>query len=617
MGAERACRALHLAAAALLLTGSAAGGVVASIQSTTVEEVRVRAWNPWPAGLHKGYQPIFVELINESDRERRVDLQLRDSQPERWVRRGLRLGPRIRARVELIEPVHALGGSSSFLRVTLDGGERTHVSGLGSGDWPDPRSHPIVVLCPSRPEPGSAERWTAELSTQVLGTSRGVLTSHGRTRPAAKTTPAEETAEEPNDDIPLAAVLFDEMPRRSEPWSSLDLVVIDTRSGLPEPERMAPLLEWVRTGGALALFGPRAAELAQAQPELAPWLEERFRGKARFGAAAPYACGLGTLFVSGSDGLFATPEQVATVRYAVKAARGFVPDPAGYELGELKLSIPGLAAIPYRAFTLLLIAFAILIGPVNFILVKKSGRPVLLLLTIPALALVTSLLLFGYAVFWQGLDVKTASHSYTVLDQRARRSATAEARMIYAGMAPGEGLRPAAGTVCHAAIPKPEGFRRQPEFVLHVELGEETLLSADYLPSRKAVNQVLLSDRAARARLEVEAAGEKLAVTNGLGARIDELLLRDREGGCHRLAAPLEPGARAELEPVPATQAIAQARLMWALNPVGGQFELLPASYVAHLAQAAFTDDCGIDTNELAGRHRVLGVLDLAEEAWR
>jgi hypothetical protein len=42
-----------------------------------------------------------------------------------------------------------------------------------------------------------------------------------------------------------------------------------------------------------------------------------------------------------------------------------------------------------------------------------------------------------------------------------------------------------------------------------------------------------------------------------------------------------------------------------------------PGCYLARLAASPFRDDCGVEMNELAGGHVVLGVLPLEPESWR
>jgi hypothetical protein len=285
-------------------------------------------------------------------------------------------------------------------------------------------------------------------------------------------------------------------------------------------------------------------------------------------------------------------------------------------------AIPGLARLPYRAFAGLLILFALVIGPVNFLAVKKRKNPALLLLTIPAIALVTTVSLLAYGILFQGVDVKSASYSIAVLDQREHRSACVESRQFFAGLAPAAGLALGPGTIVHAE-PLGGPYSRSDRRRLEVEHEGGTLLSGDYLPSRKATTQVLAVERAERARLDVRKSGAALQVSNNLGVGIEELVVRDPEGAFHVLEGPLPAGASAELRAPASPQALSAA-----LNDAQHQsFPFTPTSaapdppppgcYLARLATGPFRDTCGIETNELAGAHVVLGVLQIEPDAWR
>ena len=100
---------------------------------------------------------------------------------------------------------------------------------------------------------------------------------------------------------------------------------------------------------------------------------------------------------------------------------------------------------------MLLVAFAVLIGPVNLVFLKRIRRPALLLVTIPLLSAAASVGLLLYGIFYQGLDTKAARQSLTVLDQRSHHADTIERRKLFVGLSPGRGLRPGAAT---AVVPE-------------------------------------------------------------------------------------------------------------------------------------------------------------------
>jgi hypothetical protein len=263
----------------------------------------------------------------------------------------------------------------------------------------------------------------------------------------------------------------------------------------------------------------------------------------------------------------------------------------------------------------MLVLFALLIGPVNFILVKKLGRPSLLLVSVPAIALITSLGLVAYGVLSQGLDVKVVTRSFTLLDQRLHRASTVELRNLFAGGSPGPGMRPAEGSTCFV-----NGMHDWRDELLAIDQSDGTLLGADYLPVRRPVSHALLSDGAARGRLEVAVDGGELTITNGLGARVETLLLRAADGGYLRLLQPLEDGARARLAPFsPPTDAEFFSAVKAIRAALLGEAEdaLPPGTYLARLEASPFTDDCGLELVTRSGEHHVLGVLEREVEAWR
>jgi hypothetical protein len=204
-------------------------------------------------------------------------------------------------------------------------------------------------------------------------------------------------------------------------------------------------------------------------------------------------------------------------------------------------------------------------------------------------------------------------------------------RELFAGLAPARGLAPGAGTSVYASEDYSGGYGFGDRRYV-VELAGGTLLAGDFLPSRKRVVQVLAVERAERARLDVRPGdtdgpdgpdGPGLVVDNNLGVAIEALFVRDPRGELHRLASRLEPGASATLAVVPRGRAEELDELLGAPvpltpgRPAEHGFDPPGGCYVARLASGPFRDDCGIETNELAGSHTVLGVLPLDAEIWR
>jgi len=584
----------------LVLGGSASAGDETHRYSFDSE---VRAWSPWPATAQKGWAPLYLEIHNASDESHDYRLRARsnDFGSERLVESSLEVPAGERVALELLLPLGGLYTSQFGLQVRCE--DETLYFGNVVGGRRSVGLRHVLVVGDFEPAAGDLERWSEEISDAVLPDTVQRFFGSGPPPPTK------------SNNIVLTHARPEVLPRQHAAYSSLDLVVIDTRGALPDEEHLAALAAWVRLGGDVLFVGESALKACRASSALAPWTEARFARTRE--AGAEYRCGLGRLLVAEGPGDVLA--QTDLVRALLAENASLTPENGPWRGSGWVPTIPGLSALPRRTFTLLLLLFAAVIGPVNFLAVRRRRNPALLLITIPSIAVLTTLALLAYGILYQGIDVKSASHSVAVLDQRTHRSACVEAREFFAGLSPAAGLRPGPGTVLHAV---PDGAGRRDRFVVALE--RVPLLKGDYLPSRRRADQVLAVERAERARLDVHRTAGGLSVANNLGVVVRGLLVRDPEGGFHGLESPLEPGQEATLEPLASDVAV-DARvgrlLDGGLPPRNGkvvpQEQLVPASYLAALDASPFRDACGVETTELEGRHLLWGVLSQASGDWR
>ena len=101
----------------------------------------------------------------------------------------------------------------------------------------------------------------------------------------------------------------------------------------------------------------------------------------------------------------------------------------------LKFLIPSVKGVPVFAFVFLISVFTIVIGPLNYLWLWKRRRLYLLVLTIPATALGTSLLLFGYSAIAHGFSTKSRTRSLTVIDQQNDTAVSLSRIALYSGLA--------------------------------------------------------------------------------------------------------------------------------------------------------------------------------------
>ncbi len=100
-------------------------------------------------------------------------------------------------------------------------------------------------------------------------------------------------------------------------------------------------------------------------------------------------------------------------------------------------AIPGIEEVPILFFFLLIIAFVIVAGPVNFLYcLWKKRKPALLLLTLPASGFGFTLFILGYGFLSEGFSIKGVIVSSMLLDQEKHEKVEFAARSLYAGLPP-------------------------------------------------------------------------------------------------------------------------------------------------------------------------------------
>ena len=579
--------------------------------NTRVHNVHVTTTSDWSAAALKGYQPVRVELVNESSSPRSVQIILEsDYGRGDVVTQRFALEARGRLTAEMIVPTFALSGLDRWAREyslrALSGGKVGHISGVCGEEGQSPAS--VMVFTRGRLQAGKQEVWAAKIL--------GLVGEEGMPEEEDARAEVHRTLLGKGGVVPelaLGCSLFEFMPSRHEAYSSLDCVVVDLSRGAPASKQLEPLLAYARLGGKVVLLGEGAIQKAQNHELLSPLMEERFRETNHYFGTDDMelrACGLGkVLVVDTSAELFNGKPVQKAVKSLATIQNTLVPSQGGPYFRTMH--IPGVDKLPYKVFVGLLILFAILIGPVNFVWVKRTGKPALLLLTIPLISLAASLLLLSYGVLYQGLDTKSSSTSLAILDQRAERVDVIENRYCFVGLATEVGLQPAAGTACFPMTVS------DPKAVYAINVGESNVLSAAFFQSRIEMDQRFLSERTSRLRLVVEPKEGGLHVTNGFTCGLTKLVLRDAAGEVWKLTGGIAKGASAELEHVedpgvmPGRGSVIGG--VFDRTGLGVEFNLYEGSYYAQLDENIFQDDCGLEMNELAGRHGVVGILDLGD----
>jgi hypothetical protein len=213
--------------------------------------------------------------------------------------------------------------------------------------------------------------------------------------------------------------------------------------------------------------------------------------------------------------------------------------------------VPGIGRAPVGSFLILIAAFVVVIGPVNYFLLRRKRRLYLLLVTVPLGAALVTAALFAYALISDGLGVRVRVRSFTEIDQRAGRAVAWSRQSYYAGLAPSGGLTfPETAVVFpieHYPVERQHGALAAQWLVW----GDGQNLASGYINSRSTA-QFLVVESGPSSRgvfVEPEAGAAAVWATNRLAAMIDRLVVKDEQG---RLlgTTQLDAGQRGRLEAI-------------------------------------------------------------------
>jgi hypothetical protein len=156
----------------------------------------------------------------------------------------------------------------------------------------------------------------------------------------------------------------------------------------------------------------------------------------------------------------------------------------------------------------------------------------MLLLTVPALGLGTTLVLLGYGTFREGFGIRSIERTLTILDQEEHAAVAWQTRTLFAGLSP-SALRPRPDTAVACLEIDAADFRRAPAHQLRFRA--DGSLDGSLLPSRTLTTLGLVSVGAERARLRFERSpdGDLLVLAGpGLAPRAGEgtIVLRTPDG---------------------------------------------------------------------------------------
>lgn len=211
--------------------------------------------------------------------------------------------------------------------------------------------------------------------------------------------------------------------------------------------------------------------------------------------------------------------------------------------------IPGIQSVPVYSFLFFITLFAVVIGPVNYFVLARRNQLNALIITVPILALLTSVALFVFSAISHGFSVKGRTRSLTLVDQGLQSAVVSSRLSLYAGMTPSNGLQFSPETVVVPLWPRDVEFEGG-----SVDWTQTQHLTNGFLRARTKTQYHTIVAQAERGRLAIESPQDQtLRVTNGFEWQLEVLVVGDDQGTLY-FGRDIAAGSPASLKPISADE---------------------------------------------------------------
>ncbi|WP_223638469.1 hypothetical protein [Corallococcus sp. EGB] len=507
---------------------------------------------------NRGYTPIQVTVHNAGGQPRPVRLSI--SSQGRLTERSLQVGPRERVVTWMLLPADLQGGTLQLDSPGLD----TSARGFYLDGY---RGARVMVL-------GDVKAFEAATGLRRVSENMEPLVA---TRFVDPRTAPRELAAYAGYDAVLVAVPPDQVP--ADVWAVLESYAV--------------------SGGKLVLDQPPAnprLNLPLLQDEKAELSNYGFGFVRQFRACRTQTPGCG--FNLWED----TQRSQAVVTPAGPPPRWERHD----LLNDGRLPLLSTARAPVGRFMLLIVLFTLAVGPGGWMLARRKG-PLAVLITVPALAVLTSLGLVAWSVLVDGFSVHAARYSLTLLDRERSRAVTVGLNAWYANLAKDGVSMPASSVLL--APKEPE------DSPLLLDWTNGLVVKNSFLPSRSYREWGEVAVVPSRARLTARKADGGVQVQNALGAplkggtlKLDGRLwaLPELDDGAEGLATP----SGEEADDLLGLEHEPLSRFGDAMMPVMQALE--NGTFVARLGGRGFTPTAAMDVELEAAVHVVRGQVEEA-----
>jgi hypothetical protein len=268
--------------------------------------------------------------------------------------------------------------------------------------------------------------------------------------------------------------------------------------------------------------------------------------------------------------------------------------------------------VPTRGIAVIMLAFVVVIGPVNIIVLSRKNRRTWLLWTIPAISIFTTFLVFVYSFLREGVTPDVRIEGVTYLDQQNHRASTFGMTAFYCPLTPGEGLFFSSETEATPLVTTwdQRGAAREVDWTQGQHLGRGRV------SARVPAHIQIRKSETRRERIQLESDGNEQSVVNGLGAPIQSLWVCDSAGRIYT-ASDIAPGSKTQLKPFSSSSASPAVletskrldlKRLWDLNSANAVSHLSPNSYIAELKGNPFLEN-GLGAKAKSARTKAKSVV--------
>jgi len=597
---------LRTLACAFALAWSLAAPAVAQgsrVDLNADSALEIESYCPLPPAANNGWIPIRLRIKNLTDEDVERTLTFKSANWHRLSvesKSELRLAPNEEREMQLLVPYFEAARAEN-VRLLLEHGPEVidveTVFSVGSSSSNDSAIPALLI------EEGD-----------LLSTNSAIIT------------------------IAQQQLTFSAIPKANLPadWralSTLGVVVLDVASVLPDPAQMDAISRWVALGGSLVLHGPRGV----AESTLAvSGVELQDRLRITRGESRPdiYRHGLGRIAVNPATG-----PQLSLGQLIPSEGWNFAADRSDQEgppqgcfppvFASSQLSLPGVGSPPVSGLAALLIIVALVMGPIQFQMLKKRNAPPYRFLQItPLLGLFFLVSVLSFSLLSQGIAVRETVQSVTWIDQGTKQASTLARRSSFSGSLLAQRLRFDEASLL---VPSSRTHSSRVTRRYSIDLDQGNTLSGAFMPTRAPASTASATSETFRGGLRLERDGSQLYVINELDRELNQLRVRDESGTHYKLASggSLPVGARMELvsdsgiaevvipNPVspPPIDVIQGLELVTTDSSIGLDMRHFPRilplrSWKATVADSPFVPDGGVTRKAGHQAHLWIGLLE-------